>query len=210
MHRYAYAGSWFPLSRTTNIILIHSSIRFPASGKREPIRSLIIISQIQVAMVSFEFSFSISRGAHPPNNPPPYSTTNRQNSDPYFKIEKLYTPTPTLSQPSTTYHPDILHPLRAPHTSTIKAHRRSLNHPALAPQHQHLEPSREIARLPPTAQDHHIELLKRGKGRCVKMGDSNSNDAVYVERRMSYGRGGAGNIRSSFAPSLSLHLHQRY
>jgi hypothetical protein len=153
-------------------------------------------------MVSLEFSISISRRPHPPNDPPPYTQThNRQNSHTYFKIEKLYTPTPTLFQKSTP-RLKTSHPSHPPHISSIiKTHRRSLNCPALVPQHQHLESSSETTLLSPASRDQ-TEAFRRRKGRGVKMGDS-SIDAVCVERRMSYGRGGAGNIR------LSSSLHVR-
>jgi hypothetical protein len=123
-------------------------------------------------MVSFAFTLSITRRSHPTTaHPPPYFETTHQREG-YFKLEKIYT-TPSPSNLSTPNRKPQRRGSGCPPLPTTSS---SSSQTALVPSLKH-------------------QLSGR---RRVKMGESSSSDMATVERRMSYGRGGAGNIRSCF------------
>ncbi|EPE27852.1 hypothetical protein GLAREA_04643 [Glarea lozoyensis ATCC 20868] len=121
-------------------------------------------------MVSFAFTLSITRRSHPnTSHPPPYFETTQQ-TERYFKLKKTYT-TPPQTNPATPKH---------------KPQRRGSGCPPLPTSTS--SSSSQTALIP--SFKHQLSVRPR-----LKMSDASQNDMGTVERRMSYGRGGAGNIR---------------
>lgn len=135
-------------------------------------------------MVSLAFSISISRRPHAP---PPYSTIIPLSSP--ASLQKTYTASTSSSSSSPIQN-------TPKHTRPLTVKRRGsgctpLDELQLGDSEVGLLDCRSIR----VAE---AQRFVKGRGRRVRMSDIHSNDIVQPARRMSYGRGGAGNIRSSF------------